>query len=277
VIGLIIGGIFFFASQALKNAADEDFYELGNDRVPSVKYILGEVRDVSGVSTSVSGTTSTKIIEYSVSTNQREEMQKYALALMDDHGFYNTTAYDFSGPTGRGFDFTKESRESGYIVIVTIEYDRSGYTISIVRARGTLTIPDPDDDPAINVDPTPLLPTTPDPPPTPSPTPGTDPTPPGQISDHPLVGEWELVFGVELWFFAESEFIRFTEEANGTFRVYESDYGEEGTWEINEIGMLVVEGDITGTHVFFYTIEGDLLTLVDEDGDAAVYRRNNLG
>ena len=279
VIGLIIGGIFFFLSRSLSNAADEDFFEIGNDKVPSVKYILGERRDVISVSSSVSGDTSRKIIQYSVSSNQREDMETYALALMSEHGFYNTTPYDFTGSTGRGFDFTKESRESGFIVIVTIDYDRSGYTISILRAKGTLTIPDsePDPGPAIEVEP-PVSPPIAPPENTddPTPPPDNDPIPPGLISNHPLVGIWDWVSGVEIWFFAEAEFIIFIEEVDGSFLVFESDYEEWGSWEINSSGQLVVVGEQSGERILSFILDGDLLTLIDEDGDEATYRRRDL-
>jgi hypothetical protein len=63
--------------------------------------------------------------------------------LCDDYGYYSTNDNNFTGPTGAGFEFAKVSDEEGFIVFVMIDYDSSGYTLTLTRGKGTLTIPDP--------------------------------------------------------------------------------------------------------------------------------------
>jgi len=122
----------------------------------------------------------------------------------------------------------------------------------------------------------PTPPATPELPATPAPAPSPDPPPSPaapQLSDERLLGEWWLKGGVELYFFGESNFIEFTEHGNGTFGVYEAEYGERGLWHIDSNGNLIIEGEWTGHHRFTYTISGDDLTLTDIDGDSAHYTR----
>jgi len=135
---VVIGLIALIAFLVLRNTSSQDFYKIGKDEVPTVQYILGENRKAVHVSTSVENGVRKRVVEYQVSGNQNREMEKYAQALMDDYGFYETTPHDFSGSTGRGLELAKESVEDGFIVIVEIEYDRSGYTITILRGKGTL-------------------------------------------------------------------------------------------------------------------------------------------
>jgi len=143
-LGLLIGGIVLIASLVTGNSADKDFYEIGVDKIPSVKNILGEIRDISGVSSSTSGGVTTKTYTYDVPENQNEDMQKYADALINKHDFYSTSAHDYSGSSGKGFELTRLSDEEGYIVVLTIDYDSNGYEITLVRAKGTLEIPEPE-------------------------------------------------------------------------------------------------------------------------------------
>jgi len=136
---VVLGLIVLIAFWVLRDTSDQDFYKVGKDEVPSVQYILGERRNLVHVSTSVQNGVRKRIVEYQASENQGGDMERYAQALMDDYGFYETSPHDFTGSSGRGFEFAKESVEDGFIVIVEIDYDRSGYTITILRGKGTLT------------------------------------------------------------------------------------------------------------------------------------------
>ena len=136
---LLAGGI-------LGNIADKDYFELGVDQVPSVKLVLGETRDISSSSSSTSNGIQTMVIKYSVETNQANEMRQYTQALVNEYGFVATTSSDFSMPTGNDMEFARESDEDGFIVMVSVEYGITGYTLTITRGKGTLTLfgdPDP--------------------------------------------------------------------------------------------------------------------------------------
>jgi hypothetical protein len=122
------------------NAANQDFIKIRGDKVPSVKYILGEKRNVISVSSSVVNGVSERVIEYSVSANQREEMITYISALNYDYGYAHIKDNDLSGPIGTDIILAKESVEDGYVVIVRIDYSLKGYTITISLEKGTLTV-----------------------------------------------------------------------------------------------------------------------------------------
>lgn len=123
----------------LKNTQETDFFEIGGDKIPSVKYILGEKKTVTGVSTSISNGIEEKIITYSVSENQNAEMREYALALIENYGYYHLNDNAFSGSVGRDFQFGANSAQEGYIIIIHIDYDTNGYTLTLTRGKGALT------------------------------------------------------------------------------------------------------------------------------------------
>ena len=126
----------------LGNTAKLDYIKLGNDEIPTVKNILRGERNMTGMSTSTSGGAVTKTLTYSVPIDSDKDMREYARGLMENYGYYNTTPYDFSERRGVGFEFARESSEAGFILVVRIDYDSGGYTITMTRSRGTLTVYD---------------------------------------------------------------------------------------------------------------------------------------
>ena len=136
--GVTVFLVFNAVSGALKSMTEADFYEIGGDKIPSVKYILGEERSVTGISVSMSNGIEQKAITYSVFKNQNGDMSEYAAALMGSHGYVSLADYDFSRDAGTDFRFAANSSQDGYLVIVRIDYDASGYTIKIQRGKGEL-------------------------------------------------------------------------------------------------------------------------------------------
>ena len=131
----------FVANRATGNIAGQDYINMGPDQIPSVKLILGEERNISSYNSSTSGGIQTITIVYKVEENQAGEMRTYAEALMNRYEFFNTTPYNFSEPTGSDFVFAADSVEEGFIILLQIDYDTSGYTITLTRGEGTLTKP----------------------------------------------------------------------------------------------------------------------------------------
>jgi len=141
VLGVITAGIVLLVrgvTGVVGNTAQQDFIKIGSDEVPSVKFILGEERQVTGISSSTNPQGSEKVIKYRVAQNQKEDMMIYALTLLAEYGYTNITDYDFTGPTGTDFKFAKESVQDGYIVVVKIDYDYNGYTITLTYSKGWL-------------------------------------------------------------------------------------------------------------------------------------------
>jgi len=216
---LIAGAVILVVSLvggSLSKTAEADYYEIGSDKVPSVKLILGEVREVISVNTSTGNGVTTKAIGYSVSRNQGAEMEEYAMALMSSHGFYSINDFDFSGSTGKGFEFSRESDEAGLIIIVSIDYDKNGYTITLQRGEGTLTTPAP----------------TPEPTPEPTPTPEPEETP--EPIETPDIGDEDIEFatgtipagGGTVRVSGPTE-LEFTPDEEGLYVIYTKDNGDD--------------------------------------------------
>ena len=134
---VIVVSVLDSVTGLMEETAVLDYYEMGNDMIPSVKLALGEQRTVVGVNTSISNNVTAKEIKYQVSgTNQNEEMYMYALYL-SENGFYALTDFTPSNSSGA---MGRNSVDLGYQIVVQIECDRSGYTITIFKEPGEVTL-----------------------------------------------------------------------------------------------------------------------------------------
>lgn len=128
----------------LKETAALDYFKIGNDEVPTVKLVLSEDRTVTGVSRSSSSDgTKKQAIVYAAKADvdTKLDMLRYATTLCEDYGFYSINDNDFSGETGTDFRFAKESVDKDNLIIVRIDYNKSSYTITLIRGEGTMTYP----------------------------------------------------------------------------------------------------------------------------------------
>ena len=144
VVILIAAGITAVVV-SLNGAGKKDYYKLGNDQIPSVKLALAEERKLTGTSSSSAlGGVSTKVITYQVSgSEQNADMVNYLTYLRDKDGFLLLTGYDFNGPKGTCV-VGRNSVDAGYEIQLQIEYDRSGYTISLLKQKGEITANTPE-------------------------------------------------------------------------------------------------------------------------------------
>lgn len=134
VIGLI-GGIIAF--MATGNTANAEEYKLGNDTIKSIKAIV-EKRQVVSVSTKTSNGITTKTIEYK-SDNVQDDLLKYSEYLRNEEGFSLTKDMDLSVIPST-VELGKISNDTGNLIMMTIDYNSFGYTITIQKGEGTLTI-----------------------------------------------------------------------------------------------------------------------------------------
>jgi len=136
---IIIVGIIV-AVTALNSAGKADYFKFGKDQIPSVRLALGEERNMTGTSSSaVVGGGQLKVFTYQVDgTKQNEDMFNYLTYLRDKDGFLLLTGFDFNGAEGTCI-VGRNSVDSGYEIQLQIDYDRSGYTISILKQKGEIT------------------------------------------------------------------------------------------------------------------------------------------
>jgi hypothetical protein len=151
LIGLAGVGIVAIAVLAavlwstLNSAKTADYYKIVDDQVPSVKKALGEERKVTGVSSSVSGGIHTKIFDYEEASGQNSDMSEYADYLIEKDDFAFITDHDFGPAKGKEIQLAKESVDDGMIVVMQIDYDRSGYTITLMHGEGEIAAKETDE------------------------------------------------------------------------------------------------------------------------------------
>ena len=149
IVGGLVGlvaVILVVALAATGGAAKKDYYTIGGDKIPSVKLALGGERKVTGVNTSASNGVTMKEYRYSApDVDQALEMSQY-LTHLRGQGFLLLTDADFSAPEA-WCKVGRNSEDSGYQVVVQIEYDAAGYVITIVKEAGSITPNEPADEP----------------------------------------------------------------------------------------------------------------------------------
>jgi len=249
-IAAAVAGIFGGVMGALNKAAAADYYELGNDQIPSVKLALGEERKITGINSSVNNGVTMKEYTYSVpDKDQGLEMSRY-LTYLRGQGFLLLTDADFNAPEA-WCKVGRNSVDDGYEIIVQIDYDTKGYTIIVVKEEGKI-MPASED------------PTRPE-------EPATQPV--GYEGQELYRGEFEDEDGVfvELFFLND----------DGTFIVsiyYRDGQGEDydlfGTYyiEAGKLGLFDVEsyeGEAYNDMEFEYASTRNTMTL---DGEAVYYR-----
>lgn len=134
VLGLIGGIIAFMATGNIANAEE---YKLGSDTIKSVKTIVGK-RQVVSTSTETSNGITTKKIEYK-SDKVQDDLLKYTQYLRNEGGFTLTKDMDLSVIPST-VELGKNSSDSGKLIMMTIDYNSFGYTITIQKGEGTLTM-----------------------------------------------------------------------------------------------------------------------------------------
>lgn len=131
VLGIILGMVVF---SVLNNQKNADYYTLGADQIASVKTVVG-VREISGVSTSTQNGVSAKTYDYKSETSTTDVSQ-YVTYIVEEEGFIPTILNQQSDQPV----YAKESVDEGKILIITIDDTGFGYTLTLQKGEGTLTI-----------------------------------------------------------------------------------------------------------------------------------------
>ena len=153
VIGaLVVFGVTSCTIDVVENATNEvaeaDYYEIGGDKVPSVKLALGRKYDVTGYASENSSIKSTLDIVFKTSGASNEEMSAYS-EYLSDQGWLRTQDCDWtqtSRPKSQhqGFQMAKNSIKSGYVVVVTLYYEPGTFNLVIDRVEGDVSSVDSD-------------------------------------------------------------------------------------------------------------------------------------
>ena len=111
-------------------------YDFGPDKIPSVNAVIGETRKVTGLSTGTSNGVRYKEYTYITST-MVEDLAEYS-GYLRSIGWLVINDYNFTTGSGEA-RLATESADSGMIIIVSITFEASRYTIRINKLEGELT------------------------------------------------------------------------------------------------------------------------------------------
>ncbi|MCL1951190.1 MAG: zinc ribbon domain-containing protein [Oscillospiraceae bacterium] len=120
-------------------SADDDYYIFGNDKMPSVKNVLGYRRVPSSARFTMSGTITLQAEYKSDTPNQ--DAYDYLVYLKENDGFYSLASVSFADPSGRA-EFGRNSVDSGYMIVLTLDFDPTGYKLEVKYSVGEITLND---------------------------------------------------------------------------------------------------------------------------------------
>jgi hypothetical protein len=135
--------VFGAASCSLNDIAEAEYYEIGSDKVPSVKTALGTKYDVTGSAIKKENGQDTLDIVFKTDENSGKVMERYA-SYLNDEGWLRIQDADFaqsSNPASglKGFQLAKNSTTPGYVVVVTLYWEPNEFNLVIDRLEGDVS------------------------------------------------------------------------------------------------------------------------------------------
>ncbi len=121
----------------LSNAAEAESYDFGKDAIPSIKAVLGESREVSGVTTSTENGTQRKQYDYKSDTVY-DDLVAYMEYMINEQGWLLTQDMDLRVAPGAA-QIAKASADEGKLLVINVSYDETTYILLIQKGEGTLT------------------------------------------------------------------------------------------------------------------------------------------
>ena len=118
---------------------DGNFYEISGEKVPSVSLALDESRKARRIEHGAKNDVKTLSVDYDISGNgQSADMREYFGYLCGSGGFTMRTAGDpFTQASGTGIQAWRNSKETGYMLIIQADWDAKGYTITVMYGPGS--------------------------------------------------------------------------------------------------------------------------------------------
>jgi hypothetical protein len=132
--------VFVVALNVLSGADEPDYFTLGGEKVPSVSLALGEERKLQSTDNSTKNGIQTLTAVYAVSGSaQGADMRDYLRYLCNNEGFAlrsNVGDSAFDGPNGSSVQVWRNARESGFMLVVQVDWDSAGYSVTFMRGEG---------------------------------------------------------------------------------------------------------------------------------------------
>lgn len=125
----ILFGILYFSFINIQNA---DVYTMGEDKIPSIKTVIGE-RKVKNIATTKNIGMTTKIYSF-LSESTESDMYEYTKYLVEQSDYVIMKL----GQQEEKIAYAKNSLESGSIIVITVDYTPFDFTITLQKGEGTL-------------------------------------------------------------------------------------------------------------------------------------------
>ena len=109
-----------------------DYYNIGNEQVPSIYKVLGKRKLYSYRSNSNSIT-----LKYKNINNVKSDLSNYITVLKNDYDYIYTSNIDFSKDEGT-LQLSTNSIEEDKIIIINIDYKNNEYKINIIKDKGKI-------------------------------------------------------------------------------------------------------------------------------------------
>lgn len=131
VFMLLLCAVVFCACGKTTEKSDEN-YEIGQDRIPSLTFVLGE-RKIKSSKTEKDGTI---CITYETEEEGYMDVYEYMSYLIDNCGGVVTEALN-EGEEGK-CAIAVESEENGYVMTVEFDYKSDEYEVVVKRVAGKI-------------------------------------------------------------------------------------------------------------------------------------------
>jgi len=139
VTALGITAALIVSASILNMTAEAYYFKLGGDHIPTVRLAVGEIRKVTLSQSGVSDGAQYK--QYTYKTDSVfDDLLAYSDYLRDS-GWYVTMGYNLYNDSGE-MQFAIDSVDSGMIVVISVAFTQTKYTVKMTKLEGSITVGD---------------------------------------------------------------------------------------------------------------------------------------
>lgn len=128
--------IIFITIKEINKKGNEEFYTIGNDKIPSITSVVGK-RTTNSISINKTKGVTTKKYGYINVKYVQSDIDNY-ISMLKNNNFVSTTNIDLRKKEG-SLSLATTSVDNEYIIILNIIYDDNSYTIELKKGIGSIT------------------------------------------------------------------------------------------------------------------------------------------
>ena len=120
---------------ATRGGSDGNYLTVGGERIPSVSYALGERRKVQSIGESTKSGIDILRVDYAA-RGHGADVTNYLAYLCGRDGF---AMRDGDDVIDSGEQVWRNSTQTGYMLVVQVDFDANGYTVTAMRGKGQVS------------------------------------------------------------------------------------------------------------------------------------------